>query len=179
MQAIPSLVHNRSSDAALRSNLDTPDETHVRQPPPNSDVPAIVCQTPGVPSEQAKLPGILPPRAGDLLPIARLRPHGCNRLRCREESDDSRRRRLLRTGQCDGNGRRDFLGRCSGLGHRVPGTSYLCAVKRVRCWSSVGAIPTRQLGHVPNNLANCGLILETVISRARLRVRPGHDRQPD
>jgi hypothetical protein len=32
---------------------------------------------------------------------------------------------------------------------------------------------------VPNNLANCGLILETVISRAHLRVRPGHDRQPD
>jgi hypothetical protein len=27
-----------------------------------------------------------------------------------------------------------------------PGTPYLCAVNRVRCWSSVGASPTRQLG---------------------------------
>jgi len=47
------------------------------------------------------------------------------------------------------------------------GSDRVCAVKR--CWSSVGAIPTRQLGDVANNIANQPLIFETAIPRARLR----------
>jgi len=68
------------------------------------------------------------------------------------------------------------LGRAIGPGGFAV-SSLVCAPSK--CWSSEGVNPTWQLGHVPNNLANCGLILETVISRAQLRVGPGHDRQPD
>jgi CRISPR-associated exonuclease Cas4 len=68
-----------------------------------------------------------------------------------------RRRRGLGSGQTvslDGvtltSGRYGLTGRPDRLirnGARgVPGTPYLCAVNRVRCWSSVGASPTRQLG---------------------------------